>query len=264
MSILLSRACDSTPFISLNKQSVHLRQSRNHSFCLLILYSPKHTLLINSSPSLILTNFFQCKYASVSFYPSTNGSVILSYEDESRRRRSKEPYYFKNTMIMKGNTEWENERIDLPSLTSLTGDMYTLMSIGSITLESTSLWIDWFRYPAVVIWRYPSRSWLLLLYLFASFVKCVWLLSFISRCWWSRVFHHKQMVEGISLVFILSAPVCLFPVTLWVFLPMILKVLVSNYWFQKAYFHQRAPQEPLYSLVIVSRDDEGKSGEAGR
>lgn len=148
-------------------------------------------------------------------------------------------------MIMKGNTEWENERIDLPSLTSLTGDMYTLMSIGSITLESTSLWIDWFRYPAVVIWRYPSRSWLLLLYLFASFVKCVWLLSFISRCWWSRVFHHKQMVEGISLVFILSAPVCLFPVTLWVFLPMILKVLVNNYWFQKAYYHQRAPQEPL-------------------
>ena len=51
LSILLSRACDSTPFISLNKQSIHLRQSRNHSFCLFIPPSPKHTLLIDSSPS---------------------------------------------------------------------------------------------------------------------------------------------------------------------------------------------------------------------
>ena len=49
LSILLSRACDSTPFISLNKQSVHLRQSQNHSFCLFIPSSPKHTLLIDSS-----------------------------------------------------------------------------------------------------------------------------------------------------------------------------------------------------------------------
>ena len=40
----LSRACDSTPFISLNKQSAHLRQSRNHSFCLFIpLFSKTHS-----------------------------------------------------------------------------------------------------------------------------------------------------------------------------------------------------------------------------
>ena len=48
---LLSRTCDSTTFISLNKQSVHLHQSRNHSFCLFLPPSPKHTLLINSSPA---------------------------------------------------------------------------------------------------------------------------------------------------------------------------------------------------------------------
>ena len=51
LTILLSRACDSTPFIKLNKQSVHLYQSRNHSFCLFIPPSPKHTLLIDSSPA---------------------------------------------------------------------------------------------------------------------------------------------------------------------------------------------------------------------
>ena len=116
---------------------------------------------------------------------------------------------------MRSDIEWETTRIDLPSLTSLIGEKYNFTNIGSITLESTNLSSYWFRCPAIVIWRYPPQSWLLLVFVFASVIRYMSSFPFFGRCWWSKVFHHKQMVVCTSLV-----PIrCCLSISLHLFVP---------------------------------------------
>ena len=80
LTILLSRVCDSTPFISLNKQSVHLRQSRNHSFCLFIpllqntLFSSNPLQLDSHKPPSVQI----CIYVILSTYRWVCNSVMTN------------------------------------------------------------------------------------------------------------------------------------------------------------------------------------------
>ena len=66
---------------------------------------------------------------------------------------------------------WMDEWTDLPSLTSFKGDRNNFYAIGSVILESDDLWIDWSRYPSVII-KWNCIRWLLLLrHLFPPILK---------------------------------------------------------------------------------------------
>ena len=58
---------------------------------------------------------------------------------------------------MRSETEWKDEWLDLPSLTSFKGDEYNFASIGSVILESNHLVIDRTRYPSIRIQWNPIR-----------------------------------------------------------------------------------------------------------
>ena len=59
-----------------------------------------------------------------------------------RETISYEPYNYNNTLTMRSEIEWVDERIDLPSLTEFKGNDFNFYSIGSVILESMDLVFD--------------------------------------------------------------------------------------------------------------------------
>ena len=99
-----------------------------------------------------------------------------AYSD--RQTISEEPYNYKNTLTMRSETEWNDEWIDLPSLTSFKGYGGDFRYIGSVVLESSHMTVDWTRYSSVIIQWNPIRWFLLLLHLFPPILKYSFSLSF--------------------------------------------------------------------------------------
>ena len=76
---------------------------------------------------------------------------------DDRATISNYPYNYKNTLTMRSKSEWNDEWIDLPSLTSFKGDWYNFYAIGSVILESNHLVIDWTRYSSIIIQWNPIQ-----------------------------------------------------------------------------------------------------------
>ena len=72
--------------------------------------------------------------------------ALYGDDDADRTTIDEKPYNYKNTLTMRSNVDRVNEWIDLPSLTSFSGNG-NFYAIGSVTLESTHLAIDKPRYP---------------------------------------------------------------------------------------------------------------------
>ena len=71
------------------------------------------------------------------------GAGALSGDNrDDRRMISNPPYNFKNTLTMRSGSEYNDELIDLPSLTSIKGNGGNFEYIGSVILESSHLVID--------------------------------------------------------------------------------------------------------------------------
>ena len=108
------------------------------------------------------------------------------------------PFNFKNTLTMRSEIEWVDERIDLPSLTrfkgdgGIIGDSYNFFNIGSVILESSDLVFDWRRYPSIIVWWNQIRWWLLLAHLFPPIHKYSYSHFLILRCCCSRISHQTQ------------------------------------------------------------------------
>ena len=100
-------------------------------------------------------------------------------------------YYYKNTLTMRSDIEWNNEWIDLPSLTSFKGDEFNFKYIGSVILESSHLVIDWTRYPSIRIQWSSIRLWLLPLHLFPPILKYSFSHLIIIRCSCPRIIHQE-------------------------------------------------------------------------
>ena len=120
-------------------------------------------------------------------------NVFALQGDERLSTISDAPYNYKNTLTMRSEIEWNDEWIDLPSLTSFRGDGDNFASIGSVILESSHSVIDRTRYPSVIILGNPIRwVWLLLLRLFHPILKYSFSHFITIRCYWSRIIHQKQ------------------------------------------------------------------------
>ena len=118
--------------------------------------------------------------------------ALAGDDDDNRKTINNEPYNYKNTLTMRSEIEWDNEWIDLPSLTELKGYYWNFYAIGSVILESIDLVIDRCRYPSINIWWYRLRWWLLLLHLFPPILKYPFSHFLIIRCCCSRISHQTQ------------------------------------------------------------------------
>jgi len=70
---------------------------------------------------------------------------------DDRKTISEAPYNYNNTLTMRSESEWIDEWIDLPSLTSVSGGWNNLEVIGLVILESVHWVFDWCRYPSIII-----------------------------------------------------------------------------------------------------------------
>ena len=101
---------------------------------------------------------------------------------------------------MRSEIEWNDEWLDLPSLTYFKGEGDNIEYIGSVILESSHLVIVWTRYPSI-FWRWnPIRRWLLPLYLFPPILKYPFSHLFIVRCDCSQITHQKKRHVPIILI----------------------------------------------------------------
>ena len=106
-----------------------------------------------------------------------------------RQTISDEPYNWKNTLTMRSETEWNDEWIDLPSLTSFKGDKRNFRNMGSVILESSDLVIDRSRYPSIIIRWNPIRWCLLRVHLFPPILEYSFFHLIIIWCHWFGVLH---------------------------------------------------------------------------
>ena len=118
--------------------------------------------------------------------------ALAGDDDDNRKTINNEPYNYKNTLTMRSEIEWDNEWIDLPSLTELKGYYWNFYAIGSVILESIDLVIDRCRYPSINIWWYRLRWWLLPIHLFPPILKYSYSHFLIIRCYCSRISHQTQ------------------------------------------------------------------------
>ena len=118
--------------------------------------------------------------------------ALAGDDDDNRKTINNEPYNYKNTLTMRSEIEWDNEWIDLPSLTELKGYYWNFYAIGSVILESIDLVIDRCRYPSINIWWYRLRWWLLPIHLFPPILKYSYSHFLIIRCCCSRISHQTQ------------------------------------------------------------------------
>ena len=119
-------------------------------------------------------------------------SALKGDDRDDRETISTAPYNYNNTLTMRSDIEWNNEWIDLPSLTSFKGDDYNFYRIGSVILESSDLVIDSCRYFSIIIQWNPIRWELLPLHLFPPILKYSFSYCIIIRCWWSRISHQRR------------------------------------------------------------------------
>ena len=117
---------------------------------------------------------------------------------DGRKTTSDEPYNYKNTLTMRSEIEWNDEWIDLPSLTTFKGDGANFYLNGHVILESIALIIDWTRYSSTIIQWNPFRFWLLHLHLFPPILKYSFSHLIIIRCYCSRISH--QRLQLVSLI----------------------------------------------------------------
>ena len=133
-------------------------------------------------------------------------SALYGDSDDDRKTISTEPYNYKNTLTMRSESEWNDEWIDLPSLTSFKGDWHNFQCMGSVILESSHLVIDSCRYFSIIIGWNHIRFPLLRVHPLPPTLKYLFSHLIIIRCPCSRISHHKPKQIPLILIpsFLLS------------------------------------------------------------
>ena len=111
--------------------------------------------------------------------------------DSNRKTNDEYPYNYNNTMIMKSDSNWLKEYIDLPSLISFVGEgSENYHYFGSVVFESVFSLALLSRYSFTAIQQYSVVEFLL--YLFASFFKFIIFILLMIRCQWaSRLYQFR-------------------------------------------------------------------------
>ena len=118
-----------------------------------------------------------------------DSKVFRGDDGDERKSICDVPYNYKNTLTMKSEIEWNDEWIDLPSLTSFNGNGENFEYFGTVILESPDSWCIRFRHPSVIV-QWHSTWWRLLpLHYFTSVVKYGCFQYLMNRFTGSRICH---------------------------------------------------------------------------